>query len=133
LFAGVIAVTGCSKSDGAAAAIPDAATRAGLGAEEAAEAETSLKADGAATAMPDAAPRAATRAGEDDKSCTANADCVPATCCHACDVVNRKHAPSCANTACTPSCGCMDCGQNRAPACVRGKCKIVDTPPPQPF
>jgi hypothetical protein len=44
--------------------------------------------------------------------CRADADCVPATCCHPKACVPRRAAPDCAGVACTMHCepGTLDCG-----------------------
>ncbi len=61
---------------------------------------------------------------EDNKSCQVNSDCVPASCCHANDVVNKENTPSCENLKCTASCETiLDCGQGR-PVCNDGQCEI---------
>ncbi len=48
-----------------------------------------------------------------DKFCNADTDCVPASCCHAKDVVNLEYAPNCERMFCTMNCepGTLDCGQ----------------------
>jgi hypothetical protein len=53
-------------------------------------------------AAPDAAP----------VDCRVDADCVPATCCHATACTPRRAAPDCAGVACTMECrpGTLDCG-----------------------
>ena len=44
--------------------------------------------------------------------CTANADCVPATCCHATACVAKGEGPNCSGVPCTRECraGTLDCG-----------------------
>lgn len=59
-----------------------------------------------------------------EKSCKSDSDCVPATCCHATDVVNKEFAPDCSDIMCTMSCETvLDCGQGK-PVCNAGMCDI---------
>lgn len=61
---------------------------------------------------------------EEDKKCEFDEDCVPASCCHAEDVVNLENAPSCEGVACTAICSSvLDCG-NGEPICKKGRCEI---------
>lgn len=61
---------------------------------------------------------------ENEKICNVDSDCVPASCCHAIDVVNKENAPSCENLKCTASCETiLDCGQGK-PVCREGQCEI---------
>lgn len=63
-------------------------------------------------------------AGVEEKKCEVDADCVPATCCHATDVVNQEFAPKCDAVMCTMSCETvLDCGQG-TPVCNEGVCDI---------
>jgi hypothetical protein len=56
--------------------------------------------------------------------CTADADCVPAQCCHPTGCVNRVALKAC-NEMCTMSCeGPLDCGAGSC-GCVRGTCSVV--------
>lgn len=60
----------------------------------------------------------------DHKACEVNDDCVPATCCHATEVINKKFAPNCDGMMCTMSCETvLDCGQGE-PVCKDGICEI---------
>ncbi len=61
---------------------------------------------------------------QNEKNCNVDSDCVPVSCCHANDVVNKENAPSCENLKCTASCETiLDCGQGR-PVCNDGQCGI---------
>ncbi|MBI4983192.1 hypothetical protein HZC32_00925 [Candidatus Woesearchaeota archaeon] len=61
-----------------------------------------------------------------EKVCTADKDCVPATCCHASDAVNKESAPDCKGQLCTMECvpDTLDCSQGKV-ACIKGECKII--------
>lgn len=61
-----------------------------------------------------------------EKECSADKDCVPATCCHASEAVNKEQAPDCKGILCTMECvpGTIDCGQGEI-KCVKGNCEIV--------
>ncbi len=61
-----------------------------------------------------------------EKKCSSDNDCVPATCCHASEAVNKEHAPDCAGRLCTAVCepGTIDCGQGEI-KCVEGECEVV--------
>ena len=39
-----------------------------------------------------------------EKACSADSDCVPATCCHPTDALNKAYAPDCGGTLCTDVC-----------------------------
>jgi hypothetical protein len=57
-------------------------------------------------------------------ACSADSDCVPATCCHATACVPASQAPDCSGTACTLSCDVpLDCGGAKC-ACNQGKCAV---------
>jgi hypothetical protein len=58
--------------------------------------------------------------------CSANSDCVAASCCHPKTCVVKSGAPSCSKVFCTEECasGSLDCGQGSC-ACVENKCKAV--------
>jgi len=66
----------------------------------------------------------------DDAACRSDADCVPATCCHATACVARDAAPECQNVACTMECRpeTMDCGGGCS--CDGGRCVARLAPPP---
>lgn len=61
-----------------------------------------------------------------EKVCTVDKDCVPATCCHPSDAVNKEHGPDCTGQLCTQECvpGTTDCGQGEI-KCVQGSCEVV--------
>ena len=56
--------------------------------------------------------------------CASDAECVPATCCHASECVHISNAPDCEGMFCSMECvdGTMDCGQGRC-VCDNGVCK----------
>jgi len=61
--------------------------------------------------------------------CTADADCVPAQCCHPTGCINRVAQKPCDSAICTLSCvGPVDCGAGSC-GCVRGTCSIVPAQP----
>ncbi|MBU0470281.1 MAG: hypothetical protein KJ598_05660 [Nanoarchaeota archaeon] len=64
-----------------------------------------------------------------EKACLVDGDCVPATCCHASDALNKAHGPSCKGVFCTAECqeGTIDCAQGEV-KCVSGECKAVINP-----
>ena len=55
-----------------------------------------------------------------------DADCVPATCCHATAAVPKNLAPECENNICTQECvpNTLDCGQGEI-RCLENNCQIV--------
>lgn len=56
--------------------------------------------------------------------CTADADCVPAQCCHPTSCVNKVAQKPC-NEMCTMNCqGPLDCGAGSC-GCVQGQCSVV--------
>ncbi|HIP49910.1 MAG TPA: hypothetical protein EYG99_00490 [Candidatus Pacebacteria bacterium] len=58
------------------------------------------------------------------KECISDEDCVPATCCHATETVNKDSAPNCDGMMCTMSCETiLDCGRGK-PICNNGVCEI---------
>ena len=61
-----------------------------------------------------------------EKVCKVDADCVPATCCHPTDTVNKEHAPDCSGVACTLSCepNTLDCGGGEM-KCIQGACQAI--------
>jgi hypothetical protein len=61
-----------------------------------------------------------------EKQCTEDKDCVPASCCHPIDAVNKENSPNCEGVKCTLECasGTMDCGQGET-RCVSGQCQAV--------
>ena len=58
-------------------------------------------------------------------ACAVDADCVPASCCHATACVPAAEKPDCADVACTMNCqpDTMDCGGRCA--CEAGSCKAI--------
>ncbi len=73
------------------------------------------------------------RAGMDNPECRADADCVPAGCCHSTSCVPLAEAPNCEEVACTAECrpGTLDCG-GRCVCTADGQCtaKLKDEPSP---
>lgn len=61
-----------------------------------------------------------------ERKCTQDADCVPASCCHASDAVNKDHGPDCTGQLCTLECqeNTIDCGQGKI-KCVESECQVV--------
>jgi hypothetical protein len=61
-----------------------------------------------------------------EQVCMADADCVPAQCCHPTNCVPAAQAPDCSDIACTQECQpkTMDCGQGHC-ACEDGACTAV--------
>jgi hypothetical protein len=59
------------------------------------------------------------------KECSADKDCVPATCCHPTDAVTRENAPDCSGVLCTADCqpGTLDCNQGEI-KCIQNKCTV---------
>ena len=59
------------------------------------------------------------------EQCSADADCVPAQCCHPTSTVNKANAPDCSGVLCTAVCeGPIDCGAGEI-KCVSNKCTII--------
>ena len=58
--------------------------------------------------------------------CSVDKDCVPASCCHATDVVARENAPDCTRVLCTADCqsGTLDCNQGEI-KCIQNKCTVA--------
>ena len=48
-----------------------------------------------------------------EKQCTTDAECVPTTCCHPTDAVNKNFGPDCRGQFCSLECepNTLDCGQ----------------------
>jgi len=57
--------------------------------------------------------------------CSSDAECVPASCCHATSCVSVKNKPDCSGIFCTASCepGTLDCSQGSC-KCIDSKCKV---------
>lgn len=69
---------------------------------------------------------------EDPLSCTGEADCVPAQCCHPESCINKQYQPDCSAVLCTAAClGPLDCGAGHC-RCIDGKCQVVPGPGPVP-
>jgi hypothetical protein len=64
----------------------------------------------------------ATADGPRAAACRTDADCVPATCCHATECTTASAAPKCEGVACTMDCrdGTLDCGGRCV--CDAGRC-----------
>ncbi len=66
--------------------------------------------------------------GEGEESvveCSADDDCIPATCCHPDSCVSKEQAPDCSIMGCTAVCsGPLDCGAGNC-GCVKGKCEVI--------
>ena len=57
--------------------------------------------------------------------CDFDADCVPASCCHATECVLKSEAPNCSGMFCTAVCaGPLDCGAGKCD-CVNESCEVV--------
>ncbi len=63
---------------------------------------------------------------QNNLNCSVDADCVPASCCHATSCVTKQEAPLCKGVACTMMCqpGSLDCNQGSC-ACVNNKCSAL--------
>ena len=62
------------------------------------------------------------------EQCSADADCVPAQCCHPTGVVNQANALDCRGVLCTAVCdGPLDCGVGEI-KCMANRCIIVSVP-----
>jgi len=60
----------------------------------------------------------------DNQTCTTDADCVPAQCCHPTSCVNQASITVC-NLMCTASCeGPLDCGAGSC-GCRNGRCSVI--------
>jgi hypothetical protein len=69
-----------------------------------------------------------TVASVDAQTCTTNADCVPAQCCHPTSCVNKATKTVC-NVMCTMSCeGPLDCGAGSC-GCTNGRCSVIAAQP----
>jgi hypothetical protein len=66
----------------------------------------------------------------DPLSCTGDADCVPAQCCHPESCINKQFQPDCSAVLCSAAClGPLDCGAGHC-RCSEGKCQVVPGPGP---
>ena len=67
---------------------------------------------------------AVTTAPVDNQTCSTDADCVPAQCCHPTTCVNQASITVC-NFLCTASCeGPLDCGAGSC-GCTNGRCSVI--------
>jgi hypothetical protein len=65
----------------------------------------------------------------DAQTCTTDADCVPAQCCHPTSCVSQSSKTVC-TMLCTMSCeGPLDCGAGSC-GCTNGRCSVVSAQPP---
>lgn len=99
----------------------------------------SLACAGAKGPSTDDGPAASSSAGKVDEggadnspaaTCSSDAECVPAQCCHPTSCVPASQAPDCSDMFCTEVCegGTMDCGQGHC-ACLDGLCTaVIDNP-----
>jgi hypothetical protein len=68
----------------------------------------------------------------DAQTCTTDADCVPAPCCHPASCIKQAAKPVCDNIMCTMSCeGPLDCGAGSC-GCTNGRCSVVQAQPTTP-
>lgn len=66
----------------------------------------------------------------DAQTCTTDADCVPAQCCHPTSCISSAAPKSVCNMLCTMSCeGPLDCGAGSC-GCMNGRCSVVPAQPP---
>jgi len=57
--------------------------------------------------------------------CSADSDCVPASCCHANSCISLNKKSDCSGMFCTAVCqGPLDCGAGHC-SCVKNKCEVV--------
>jgi hypothetical protein len=64
----------------------------------------------------------------EEKVCSVDNDCLPASCCHPDSAVNNDNAPNCEGILCTAECvsDTLDCGQGEV-KCVNGGCEVVQS------
>lgn len=85
-----------------------------------------------ANVTPAISPATVTTAPVDAQTCTTDADCVPAQCCHPTSCVRQAAKPVCDKTICTMSCeGPLDCGAGSC-GCTNGRCSVVQAYPTTP-
>ena len=59
-----------------------------------------------------------------EKYCEEDSDCVPASCCHSKETVNKDFAPDCQGIDCADECdGPLDCNCGQ-PTCINNQCNI---------
>ena len=64
----------------------------------------------------------------DTQTCTVDADCVPAQCCHPTSCTNKAAITRACNLMCTTGCtGPLDCGAGSC-GCTNGRCSVVPAP-----
>jgi hypothetical protein len=77
-------------------------------------------------------PTTVTTIPVDALTCTTDADCVPAECCHPTSCVSQAAKPVCSDIMCTMSCdGPLDCGAGSC-GCTNGRCSVVQAQPTTP-
>jgi hypothetical protein len=77
------------------------------------------------TTITSAPTSAVTTMPGDNQTCTTDADCMPAQCCHPTTCVNQQEAIHVCNLLCTATCeGPLDCGAGSC-GCVNGRCSVV--------
>jgi len=60
-----------------------------------------------------------------DKICSDDSECIPSSCCHSQECVNKNFSQNCSGTYCTQECsGPLDCNAGRC-SCIEKKCKVV--------
>lgn len=61
-----------------------------------------------------------------EKQCQVDGDCIPSSCCHSTDAVNKNYPPDCEGIICTVDCqgGTLDCGQGEI-KCLQNQCTAV--------
>ncbi|MEI7857772.1 MAG: hypothetical protein WCH85_09745 [Methanomicrobiales archaeon] len=68
----------------------------------------------------------------DAQTCTTDADCVPAECCHPDSCVSKAAKPVCNDIMCSMNCdGPLDCGAGSC-GCTNGRCSVVQAFPTTP-
>ncbi len=98
--------------------------------ESTTEGDQALPVDQGDHADPQALPvdQGATQLNAGAGTCTSDADCVPAQCCHATSCTLQTAAPDCSQAMCTRDCrgGTLDCGGSCY--CNHGQCaaRVVD-------
>lgn|GEM_PF-2870589 len=60
-----------------------------------------------------------------DKICSEDKECLPSSCCHAQECVNKNFSQNCSGNYCTQECSSpLDCGAGTC-GCVNKKCEVV--------
>ncbi|MDO8873517.1 MAG: hypothetical protein Q7V05_12440 [Methanoregula sp.] len=74
-------------------------------------------------------PATVTTVPVDAQTCTTDADCVPAQCCHPASCVRQSAKPVCTDVICTMSCeGPLDCGAGTC-GCTNSRCSVIQARP----